>query len=382
MNSNLKKKLFFFLEKKNIKEILNIEEQLQKIKILTTINYDFFLQNLIDCLELEENIEKQNINFFLNFVIDFLNLFEFEKNLFKILFLIKFSNKNITNDFYREVINIYEDIKNFLDNILDESQDIFLKSKLVEYSISKGSELTKVIINEFFLLLKNLNKYSDFIKNQLCEIAEQIFIPILHFVGLTTIKSKIEDIVMEITNNKDYNMILKKNIFRLEDIKNSFLKEFCKKIEKDLSILKKNLSISYRTKSISSIYKKIETQNINHENLHDYIGVRVVIDCDFEDEKKICYDAYHILLSKYNIDSKKTRDWVSLPKENGYSAIHVTIVYDKNILIEVQLRTISMHKNAEEGLACHWNYKGNKNLENLINKEILENLKKSKNIKC
>jgi GTP pyrophosphokinase len=136
--------------------------------------------------------------------------------------------------------------------------------------------------------------------------------------------------------------------------------------------------IKGRTKSIHSIYNKIKKQNTSFENIYDLFAIRIIFDVPADKEKAACWQAYSIVADMYQPNPKRLRDWLSIPKSNGYESLHTTVLGPQNKWVEVQIRTVRMDEVAEKGLAAHWKYKGIKGESGMDQwlksiREILEN---------
>jgi GTP pyrophosphokinase len=149
-------------------------------------------------------------------------------------------------------------------------------------------------------------------------------------------------------------------------------------LKEKLSELGFEFSIKGRTKSIHSIYNKMKKQNTPFENIYDLFAIRIIFDVPAEKEKAACWQAYSIVADMYQPNPKRLRDWLSIPKSNGYESLHTTVLGPQGKWVEVQIRTVRMDEVAEKGLAAHWKYKGIKGesgmdewLKNI--REILEN---------
>ena len=137
-------------------------------------------------------------------------------------------------------------------------------------------------------------------------------------------------------------------------------------------------SIKGRTKSIHSIYSKIKKQNTPFENIYDLFAIRIIFDVPVDKEKAACWQAYSIVADMYQPNPKRLRDWLSIPKSNGYESLHTTVLGPEGKWVEVQIRTVRMDEVAEKGLAAHWKYKGIKSESGMDEwlksiREILEN---------
>jgi GTP diphosphokinase / guanosine-3',5'-bis(diphosphate) 3'-diphosphatase len=136
--------------------------------------------------------------------------------------------------------------------------------------------------------------------------------------------------------------------------------------------------IKGRTKTIHSIYNKMKKGNAEFETVYDLFAIRVILDCDLKSEKADCWKVFSLVTDKYRHNPSRMRDWISIPKSNGYESLHATVLGPQGKWVEVQIRTRRMDEVAEKGLAAHWKYKGVKSehgLDEWMNniREILEN---------
>jgi len=188
--------------------------------------------------------------------------------------------------------------------------------------------------------------------------AETSFIygPLAHRLGLYKMKTEFEDLSMKITNREIYQEITRK----LQDTKkgrNRYIKEFIHPLEKEF---KENM-IPYRTtgrpKSIYSIWNKLKTKKVPFEEIYDLFAVRIIVDVPPSKEKSICWQVYSIITDVYQPIPERLKDWVTVPKANGYESLHTTVVGPKGRFVEVQIRSERMDDIAERGFAAHWKYK-------------------------
>ena len=186
------------------------------------------------------------------------------------------------------------------------------------------------------------------------EIAKEtleIYVPIAYKLGMYNIKSEMEDLCLKYLNPELYEE-LKNKIGKKREEREAEVKEIADKLKKDLSENGYDVEVFGRAKNFYSIYKKMITKNKSFEEIHDLIAIRIIT-------KKVedCYKILGYLHSKYTPIMKEFRDYIAVPKPNGYQSLHTTILYEKKP-IEVQIRTWEMHYNAEDGIAAHWRYKG------------------------
>ncbi|OIP82508.1 MAG: RelA/SpoT family protein [Porphyromonadaceae bacterium CG2_30_38_12] len=204
-----------------------------------------------------------------------------------------------------------------------------------------------------------------------------LYAPLAHRMGLYKIKTELEDLSLKHTNRDIYKGIAEK-INETKRSRDAYIFEFISPLKEKLAELGVEFSIKGRTKSIHSIYNKIKKQNTTFENIYDLFAIRIIFDVPLEKEKALCWQAYSIVADMYQPNPKRLRDWLSIPKSNGYESLHTTVLGPQNKWVEVQIRTVRMDEVAEKGLAAHWKYKGIKSengmdewLKNI--REILEN---------
>ncbi|UCG26898.1 MAG: bifunctional (p)ppGpp synthetase/guanosine-3',5'-bis(diphosphate) 3'-pyrophosphohydrolase [Bacteroidales bacterium] len=186
-----------------------------------------------------------------------------------------------------------------------------------------------------------------------------LYAPLAHRLGLFNIKSELEDLSMKYTEPKRYQIISRK----LKDTtarRNRFIREFSDPLKKVLSSAGFEFEIIGRPKSIHSIWMKMKKQNIEFEEVYDTFAIRIILESSFEREKADCWQVYSFVTDLYQPNPQRLRDWISIPKTNGYESLHTTVVGPGGIWVEVQIRTVRMNEIAEKGYAAHWKYKGMK----------------------
>ncbi|MBP6611322.1 MAG: bifunctional (p)ppGpp synthetase/guanosine-3',5'-bis(diphosphate) 3'-pyrophosphohydrolase, partial [Paludibacter sp.] len=196
-------------------------------------------------------------------------------------------------------------------------------------------------------------------------------------MGLYAIKTELEDLSLKHTSRDIYKDIARK-LNESKRSRDEFISQFIAPLKTKLTELGFKFEIKGRTKSIHSIYNKIKKQNTPFENIYDLFAIRVVFDVPSDKEKAACWQAYSIVADMYQPNPKRLRDWLSIPKSNGYESLHTTVLGPQNKWVEVQIRTVRMDEVAEKGLAAHWKYKGIKSENGMDEwlksiREILEN---------
>ena len=183
-----------------------------------------------------------------------------------------------------------------------------------------------------------------------------LYAQIAHKLGLYEIKSELEDIALKYLEPKDYDHIVAK----LEESaaeRRAFIARFLVPVEERLRALGMKYHIKSRTKSVFSIWTKMRKQHVPFEGVYDIFALRIIIDCPREEEKQLCWTAYSVVTDFYTPNPKRMRDWISIPKSNGYESLHTTVSAEGR-WVEVQIRTERMDAVAERGIAAHWRYKG------------------------
>jgi GTP pyrophosphokinase len=234
-----------------------------------------------------------------------------------------------------------------------------------------------IIIAEHLHIMRSLGTYAEENRQKIARESSFLYAPLAHRMGLYAIKTEFEDLSLKYTNREIYREIAEK-INETKRSRDKYIAEFIAPLKEKLSGLGFDFEIKGRTKSIHSIYSKIKKQNTTFENIYDLFAIRIIFDVPVEKEKAACWQAYSVVADMYQPNPKRLRDWLSIPKTNGYESLHTTVLGPAGKWVEVQIRTVRMNEVAEKGLAAHWKYKGIKNesgmdewLKNI--REILEN---------
>ena len=185
-----------------------------------------------------------------------------------------------------------------------------------------------------------------------------LYAPIAHKLGLYSLKSELEDLALKWLEPKDYEYICRR-LEETESERQTFIARFLVPIEEKLkTVAGLNYHIKSRTKSVYSIWNKMRKQNVPFEGVYDIFALRVIIDCPREQEKQLCWTVYSVVSDCYTPNPKRMRDWVTIPKSNGYESLHTTVSAGEGRWVEIQIRTERMDEVAERGIAAHWRYKG------------------------
>lgn len=234
-----------------------------------------------------------------------------------------------------------------------------------------------IIIADRLRTMRTLDRYDRESQINISSEVSYLYAPMAHRLGLYNIKSEMEDLVMKYTNREMYKFIAKK-LNETKRARDKYIREFIAPLKKELSEQGLKFDIKGRTKTINSIYNKMRKQNVDFEQVYDLFAIRIIIDTELKKEKAECWKVYSIVTDKYQPNPSRLRDWLSVPKSNGYESLHTTVLGPNHKWVEVQIRTRRMDEIAEKGLAAHWRYKGIKSEKGLDQwltnvREILEN---------
>ena len=192
---------------------------------------------------------------------------------------------------------------------------------------------------------------------EVAQEASYLYAPLAHRLGLYKVKSELEDLSLKYLEHDAYYMI-KDKLNATKKSRDSYIERFITPIQQRLEEAGLHFHMKGRTKSIHSIWQKMKKQKCNFEGIYDLFAIRIIIDSPIDKEKMQCWQAYSIVTDMYMPNPKRLRDWLSVPKSNGYESLHITVLGPENKWVEVQIRTERMDEIAEKGLAAHWRYKG------------------------
>ncbi|MDO4771727.1 bifunctional (p)ppGpp synthetase/guanosine-3',5'-bis(diphosphate) 3'-pyrophosphohydrolase [Porphyromonas sp.] len=215
-----------------------------------------------------------------------------------------------------------------------------------------------ILIADRLMLMRLANLY--FPEKEQRTLAMEVsflYAPLAHRMGLYSIKSEMEDLVLKYTDRTTYDFI-KRKLNETKSSRDAYIDAFISPLKKRLSEEGLRFDIKGRTKSISSIRSKLKKQNIEFESIYDLFAIRIVIDAPLPRERNQCWQAYSVVTDMYRPNPNRLKDWISIPKSNGYESLHITVMGPENKWVEVQIRTRRMDEVAEKGLAAHWRYKG------------------------
>lgn len=228
------------------------------------------------------------------------------------------------------------------------------------FSFAEDVRVILIMIADRLCLMrlgKSLKEESD--RLRLATEASYLYAPLAHRLGLYSIKSELEDLSLKYTDRKQYDFI-KKKLNETKRSRDAYIDEFIAPIKEKLMEAGFRFDIKGRTKSIHSINNKLKKQNVEFEGIYDLFAIRIVLDTPLPRERSECWQIYSIVTDMYQPNPKRMKDWISIPKTNGYESLHITVMGPQSKWVEVQIRTRRMDEIAERGLAAHWKYKGGK----------------------
>lgn len=236
------------------------------------------------------------------------------------------------------------------------------------------SDDLRVVLIKLADRLHNMRTLGSMRSDKQLKIASEtkfLYAPLAHRLGLYSIKSELEDLAMMYSEAEVYGRI-ETNLKSTQDARNRFIRRFIQPIKDSLQQEGYTFEIKARTKSISSIWRKMNTKEIPFEEIYDVFAVRIIVDTPQELEKSDCWRIYSIVTDFYQPSPDRLRDWISTPRANGYESLHTTVMSPQGKWVEVQIRSGRMDEIAEKGLAAHYKYKEAKGDESKFDRWIAE----------
>lgn len=245
-------------------------------------------------------------------------------------------------------------------------QELYSKTPVVEsenfrnllLSFAEDMRVVLIMIADRVCLMRQIrdtpNKEAQ---HEVAEEASYLYAPLAHKLGLYQLKSELEDLSLKYLEHDAYYLI-KEKLNATKRSRDAYIERFIGPVSKHLTEAGLKFHIKGRTKSIHSIWQKIKKQKCGVDGIYDLFAIRIILDSPLEKEKMQCWQAYSIVTDMYQPNPKRLRDWISVPKSNGYECLHITVLGPEQKWVEVQIRTERMDEVAEHGLAAHWRYKG------------------------
>lgn len=285
-----------------------------------------------------------------------------------------------------DIQNIYgEDVKSIISGLV-KIQELYAKKPTIEsenfrnllLSFAEDMRVILIMIADRVNLMRQIKDNPNTnARLQVANEAAYLYAPLAHKLGLYKLKSELEDLSLKYIQPETYYYI-KEKLNATKAARERYINAFIEPVQQKLKDNGFKFHIKGRTKSIHSIYQKMKKQNCPFEGVYDLFAIRIILDSPLEKEKQECWQVYSIVTDMYLPNPKRLRDWLSVPKSNGYESLHITVMGQEGKWVEVQIRTERMDEIAEKGLAAHWKYKGikgEKGLDEWLNsiRETLEN---------
>ncbi len=267
-------------------------------------------------------------------------------------------NDDVRNDFGESVATIISGIVRI--------QKLYTKSPAIEsenfrnllLTFAEDMRVILIMIADRVSIMRQIRDAKDIeAQHKVAEEASYLYAPLAHKLGLYKLKSELEDLSLKYLEHDAYYNI-KGSLNETKQTRDQYVETFVKPIDNALKNAGLKYHIKARTKSIHSIWQKMKKQKCGFSGIYDLFAIRIILDSPLKKEKMQCWQVYSIVTDMYQPNPKRLRDWLSVPKTNGYESLHITVLGPDNKWVEVQIRTERMDEIAEHGLAAHWRYKG------------------------
>lgn len=269
----------------------------------------------------------------------------------------KFTAEEAGAMFGEQCVEIIKGLTNISDVKTKQSSEQAENFRDLIVSYSTDPRVILIKLADRLEVMRSLEMFPDAKRRKKSWESLNLYAQIAHKLGLYTIKSELEDISLRFLEPEAYTDIQNKLEESAEE-RNRFIEEFLKPIRAKLNLSGIKYTIKSRTKSIYSIWSKMRRMKIHFEDIFDIFAIRIVFDAPQESEKPVAWQVYSIVTDFYTPNPERMRDWISIPKSNGYESLHTTVVTQAGKWVEIQIRSERMDEVAERGIAAHWRYKG------------------------
>ena len=276
-----------------------------------------------------------------------------------------FSLEDVKAEFGDDVRSIIHGLKNVADLYKKQTTQRDENFSKLMMAFAENIRVIIIMIVDRLALMKAINHHPN--QKFVFDIASEslyLYAPLAHRLGLYKIKSELEDMSLKYTNRDLYTQIAHK-LNESKQERDKYIAEFIAPIKKKLEDDGFKFEIKGRTKSIYSIWNKMRKQNAELKDIYDLFAIRIIIDTPLKNERSDCWKAFAIVTDMFKPNPSRLKDWISIPKSNGYESLHTTVTGPGQRWVEVQIRTQRMDEIAEKGLAAHFKYKGVKSEKSL-----------------
>ena len=265
--------------------------------------------------------------------------------------------EEIREIFGEQVVGITMGLANISSIKLKASKEQASNFRDMIVSYSQDPRVILIKLADRLEVMRNLGSFPADKRRKKSWESMNLYAQIAHKLGLYNIKSELEDIALSYLEPEDFNSI-KTKLEQTESERQTFIARFIEPIAARLDAQGIKYHIKSRTKSIFSIWTKMRKQRVPFEGVYDIFAIRIIVDCPREAEKKQCWTVYSVVSDIYTPNTERMRDWITIPKSNGYESLHTTVSAGGGRWVEIQIRTERMNDVAERGIAAHWRYKG------------------------
>jgi GTP diphosphokinase / guanosine-3',5'-bis(diphosphate) 3'-diphosphatase len=290
----------------------------------------------------------------------------------------------LEKEFGRKVVEILNGFSRITS--IDSMQSTFQAENFRKLLLSLADDVRVILIKlvERLEYMRNLDRAPENERLPLASETYFLYAPLAHRLGFYNIKSEMEDLAVKYLEPDQYNHI-ENRLKQTTASRNKLIRDFSIPLKEKLEKQDFRFTIKSRTKSIHSIMLKMKKQGVDFDEVYDLFAVRIILESESDNEKSDCWRVYSIVTDLYQPNPSRMRDWISVPKSNGYESLHTTVVGPRGKWVEVQIRSSRMDEIAEKGLAAHFKYKGIKGeggLDTWLSKmrEILESSAKEDNV--
>jgi GTP pyrophosphokinase len=264
-----------------------------------------------------------------------------------------------------EVEKIFSEEVSLLIRRLLKTSDLYARNTAVDsenfhrllFTFAEDVRVILIMIADRLCMMRLGKQLKEENRIRLATEVSYLYAPLAHRLGLYKIKSELEDLSLKYIDPQQYDYI-KTKLNETKRSRDIYIAEFIEPVKKNLEAIGLDFEIKGRTKSIHSINSKLKKQKVEFEGIYDLFAIRVILHTPPEKERSDCWQVFSIITDMYQPNPNRMKDWISVPKNNGYESLHITVLGPQNRWVEVQIRTRRMDEIAERGLAAHWKYKG------------------------
>lgn len=266
--------------------------------------------------------------------------------------------EEITHEFGARYAKLIDGLTK-ISNVVDLKADTTIQAENFRKILLTLADDPRVILIKLADRLHNMRTLGSMSREKQLKISSEttyIYSPLAHRLGLYEIKSELEDLALKYTQPEVYTEIAQ-GLKETKSNRTRYINEFIRPIKEELQRNGFTFEIYGRPKAIHSIWDKMRTKHVAFEEVYDLFAIRIILNAPPEREKEDCWKVYSIVTNFYRPSPERLRDWISVPKGNGYEALHTTVMGPGGRWVEVQIRSARMNEIAEKGLAAHWKYK-------------------------